>query len=228
MDDLAELTADVDCLSDGLSVDGAMALHRLAAIDAFQQRDLRTATVHLRATPNDGWTPDDTQLAQIAQSSRGTEPSSTEAVAVPPGWKAMLDGRFAAVRPMDRSVVFQWVDDSGTVVRSGWLMPEDPTPTPPLGSGAGLAPPPEIPGWASEADNQMLIGGIGTGVAAGALLIAGLTTRATLPEPAGGPADPARAEQIRRKARTANALGYTGQGLGVVAIGLVVTSRVAF
>jgi hypothetical protein len=225
---LPTLMADIDCLSDRMTVDGAAALHRLAAVEAFGRRDLRTVAIHLRATPTEGWTPSDPQLARIARSSHGTEARSHEALAPPTGWRALIDGRFSAVRPLDRSVVFQWVDAQGAVVRSAWLLPEDATPSPPLGPGDWLAPPPEVPGWASEPENKVLIGGIGAGVAAGSMLVAGLVARAGLPEPAGGPADPARAEQIRRQARTANVLGYTGQGLGVVAVGLVVTSRVAF
>ena len=124
--------------------------------------------------------------------------------------------------------MFQWVDETGAVVRSAWLMPQDATPSPPLGAGAGLAPAPEIPGWAAAPENKLLLSGVGTGVAASAFLVAGLAVRGALPEPAGGPADPERALAIRRQARAANALGYAGQGLGVMAVGLVVTSRVAF
>ena len=75
---------------------------------------------------------------------------------------------------------------------------------------------------------SLALAGIGAAVASAGLISAGLGTRATLPEPTGGEANPALVDEVRAKARRANALGYLGQGAGVTAVGLIVTSRLAF
>lgn len=225
---LPVLLADVQCLDGWMTPDGAVALHRLIAMERWQTRDVAMVAAHLRSTPNDGWRPSDPGLAKIAQSSRGTESQHTEAIAIPPGWKAVLDGKLSTLRPLDRAVVFQWVDPQGTVRRTQMLPPTQAMPAPPVRINTELADAPQVTPWAGEPENLMLLGGIATAVVASTLVVAGAATRGGLPDPAGGPADPDLRKSIEKRTRRANALGYVGQGTGVAAIGLIVTSRVVF
>ncbi|MEZ4315870.1 MAG: hypothetical protein R3F61_00125 [Myxococcota bacterium] len=225
---LAALVADTQCLNGWMTPEGAVALHRLVAMRAWEEHDMATVAAHLRSTPNDGWEPADAGLAKVAQVSRGTEARNTEAIAVPPGWRAVVDGRPTALRPLDRAVVFQWVDPEGVTRRTALLEPMDTVPTPPVAAITDMAPPPKVRSWAEEPENALLLGGIATVVAGGSVFAAGLATRGNLPEPKGGGPDPMLVGEVRDRARRANALGYAGQGIGLVGVGLIVTSRVAF
>lgn len=222
------LMVDLQCVTGPFGTAGAVAMHRLAALAAWEARDLPTVAAHLRATPDDDWAPADPSLAKVAKSTRGTESYDTEGIAVPPGWRAIVDGRPVTLRPVDRAAVFQWVDDQGDVRRTVMLSPTDAIPPPPTAVQTDMAPPPKVTPWAGEPKNLVLMAGIGAGVAAGSLVTAGFVTRSGLPDPTGGGPDPALVDSVKARARRANALGYAGQGVGVLAVGLVVTSRIAF
>ena len=108
-------------------------------------------------------------LAQMMTLTQQQTSAPPIAVVLPEGCCLLLDGEEATARPIDRAALVQLTDETGTVLLSGWLAPEQPVPVehcPPIATVAA----PSEPGPTGR--GLRMAGGAGLAVSSGLLTAA--------------------------------------------------------
>ncbi|MEQ1565662.1 MAG: hypothetical protein ABMA64_08495 [Myxococcota bacterium] len=198
---MTELDYVVPCLDEPVSPADAAHLHRLRGIGRFVEGDAEGALAALAAArtlepayvfPAEVFPPE-YELRRLYEA-LPAEAGETARLPRARGGQLLLDGVVSQRRPVERPVVFQWVDEQGAVRGTSYLGPDLPVPS--------------YPGVRRQRTALLLTGALTAGLAAASYGVAWSAAGSLVPPEPGW--DDADLRSVQRRANT-----FTGVSLGL-------------